>query len=82
MDGVEVRDPQAIPRWRYLAGMLVILSAHAFVSLLLWVGAPFSARYRKVRPGWRAYSRDVLRGCLDREGFRVGAAPTPGRDRR
>jgi hypothetical protein len=68
-------DERPIPRLRFWAGLAVMVSAHAFVLVLLTLGAPFSARYRKVRAGWRVYSREVLRSCWAREGFRVGASP-------
>lgn len=76
----KVYDERPISRPRFLAGLFVITAAHAFVLGLLTLGAPFSARYRKVLPGWRAYSRDVLRSCRAREGFRVGAAPVAACD--
>jgi hypothetical protein len=73
----KVLDERPISRLRWWAGMCVMLASHAFVWALLTLGAPFSPRYRKLRDGWRAYSRDVLRSCLAKEGFRVGAAPPP-----
>ena len=73
----KVLDDRPISRLRWLAGLGVMLAAHGFVLMLLTLGAPFSYRYRKVRAGWLAYSRDVLRSCWAKEGFVVGSVPVP-----
>jgi hypothetical protein len=70
----KVYEDRPISRLRYVAGMCLLLASHAFVRVLLTLGAPFSPRYRKLLPAWRSYSREVLRSCRAREGFRVGGA--------
>ena len=70
----KVYDEKPISRSRWIAGLFVVVAAHVFVGVLLTLGAPFSARYRKALAGWRGYSRDVLRACLAKEGFTVGRA--------
>ena len=70
----KVHEERPISRLRWWTGLGVMAASHGFVLCLLTLGAPFSARYRKVRRGWKVYSRDTLRSCWNQEGFRVGTA--------
>ena len=60
-----------IARLRYWIGLIMLACIHLALFLWLAVVAVFAPRYRPLVRPYRAYSREVLRSVLQKEGIEL-----------